>query len=47
MGNMLKGLIVGMAAGAVLVLSIGASVAGLIIFVPYGIDFVKYLISIL
>ena len=36
-----------MAAGAVLVLSIGASVAGLIIFVPYGIDFVKYLISIL
>ncbi len=32
------------AAGAVLVVSIGAAVAGLIIFIPYGIDFLKYLI---
>ena len=29
------------AAGAVLVISIGAAIAGLVIFVPYGIDFVK------
>ena len=32
-------------AGAVLIISIGAAVAGLIIFVPYGIDFLKYLIE--
>lgn len=32
-------------AGAVLVLSIGAAAAGLIIFVPYGIAFLKYLIG--
>lgn len=31
------------AAGAVLVVSIGAAVAGLIIFIPYGIDFLKHL----
>lgn len=31
------------AAGAVLIISIGAAIAGLIIFVPYGIDFLKYL----
>ena len=30
------------AAGAVLVISIGAAITGLIIFVPYGIDFLKY-----
>ncbi len=30
------------AAGAVLVISIGAAVAGLIIFIPYGIDFLKH-----
>lgn len=35
------------AAGAVLVVSIGAAIGGLIIFLPYGIDFLKYLISIL
>ena len=33
------------AAGAVLVVSIGAAVAGLIIFVPYGIDLLKYIIE--
>ena len=32
-----------MAAGAVLVISIGAALGGLIIFVPYGIEFLKYL----
>ena len=32
-------------AGAVLIISIGAAVAGLIIFVPYGIDFIKDIIS--
>lgn len=32
-----------MAAGAVLVISIGAAIGGLIIFVPYGIEFLKYL----
>ena len=31
------------AAGAVLIISIGAAIAGLIVFVPYGIDFLKYL----
>ena len=34
------------AAGAVLVISIGAATAGLIIFVPYGIDFIKYLLNL-
>ena len=34
------------AAGAVLVISAGAAVGGLIIFVPYGIDFIKYLITL-
>ena len=33
------------AAGAVLVISIGAAIAGLVIFVPYGIDFIKDIIS--
>ena len=33
------------AAGAVLIISIGAAVGGLIIFVPYGIDLIKYLIG--
>ena len=28
-------------AGAVLVISIGAAVGGLIIFIPYGLDFLK------
>ncbi len=32
-------------AGAVLVISIGAAIAGLIIFVPYGIDFLKCLLE--
>ena len=32
-------------AAAVLIISIGAAIGGLIIFVPYGIDFLKYLIS--
>lgn len=32
------------ASGAVLVISIGAAIAGLIIFVPYGIEFLKQLI---
>ena len=32
-------------AGAVLIISIGAAAAGLIIFVPYGIDFIKDIIS--
>lgn len=32
------------AAGAVLVISIGAAIAGLIIFVPYGLNFLKQLI---
>lgn len=31
------------ASGAVLVISIGAAIAGLIIFVPYGIEFLKQL----
>lgn len=35
------------AAGAVLVISIGAAVAGLIIFVPYGIDFIKDVIRLM
>ena len=34
------------AAGAVLIISIGAAIAGLIIFVPHGIDFLKYLLSL-
>ena len=33
------------AAGAVLVVSIGAAIAGLIIFVPYGIDFLRHLLG--
>ncbi len=33
------------AAGAVLVISIGAAICGLIIFVPYGIDLLMYLLS--
>ena len=33
------------AAGAVLVLSIGAAICGLIIFIPYGIDLLMYLFS--
>ncbi len=33
------------AAGAVLVISIGAAIAGLIIFIPYGIDFLRYLLG--
>lgn len=33
------------AAGAVLVISIGAAICGLIIFVPYGIDLLKHLLS--
>lgn len=32
------------AAGAVLILSIGSAICGLIIFLPYGIDFLKNLI---
>ena len=35
------------AAGAVLVISIGAAIAGLIIFVPYGIDFIKEVIRLM
>ena len=35
------------ASGAVLVISIGAAAGGLIIFLPYGIDLLEYLISIL
>lgn len=35
------------AAGAVLVISIGAAIAGLVIFVPYGIDFVKDVIRLM
>ena len=35
------------AAGAVLVISIGAAIAGLIIFVPYGIDFIKDVIRLM
>ena len=35
------------AAGAVLVISIGAAVAGLIIFIPYGIDFIKDIIRLM
>lgn len=35
------------AAGAVLVISIGAAIAGLIIFVPYGIDFIKDVIQLM
>ncbi|MBE7055114.1 MAG: diacylglycerol kinase family protein [Ruminococcaceae bacterium] len=33
------------AAGAVLVISIGAAIGGLIIFIPHGIDFIKNLIG--
>lgn len=32
------------AAGAVLVLSIGAAICGLIIFIPYGIDLLSHLL---
>ncbi len=35
------------AAGAVFVISIGAAVAGLIIFVPYGIDLIKHISEVL
>lgn len=35
------------AASAVLVISIGAAIAGLVIFVPYGIDFVKDVIRLM
>ena len=35
------------AAGAVLVISIGAAIAGLIIFVPYGIDLLKHIAEVL
>lgn len=34
------------AAGAVLVISTGAAIGGLIIFIPYGIEFLKYLMSL-
>lgn len=34
-----------LAAAAVLVLSIASAIIGLIIFVPYGIEFLKYLIE--
>lgn len=34
-------------AGAVLIISIGAAVAGLVIFVPYGIDFLKDMIQLM
>ena len=35
------------AAGAVLVISIGSAVAGLVIFVPYGIDFIINVIRLM
>lgn len=34
-------------AGAVLVISIGAAIAGLIIFIPYGIELLTYILEVL